>query len=51
MDFTFSAEQEALRGAVRTFLADRAPSAYVRSMLDDERGFTDDLWKGLTDLG
>ncbi len=36
---------------MRTFLADRAPSAYVRSMLDDERGFTDDLWNGLTDLG
>ncbi len=51
MDFTFSPEQNALRESVRSFLADRAPSAYVRSMLDDERGFDDDVWSGLSDLG
>ena len=39
MDFTFSADQDALRESVRSFLADRSPSAYVRAMGDDERGF------------
>ena len=38
MDFEFSSEQEALRASVRRFLADRAPIAFVREMLDDERG-------------
>ncbi len=51
MDFRFSDEQNALRESVRSFLANRAPSAYVREMLDDDRGFTDDLWQGLSDLG
>ena len=34
---------------VRRFLAERAPIAYVRAMLDDERGTTDDVWTGLAD--
>src|SRR5438309_3416321 len=51
MDFTFSAEQEALRDAVRSTLAAEAPPAYVRSMIDDERGVTDELWRTLADLG
>lgn len=51
MDFTFSAEQDALRESVRAFLADRSPSAYVREMADDARGFTDDLWRQVVDLG
>jgi alkylation response protein AidB-like acyl-CoA dehydrogenase len=51
MDFTFSADQDALRESVRSFLADRSPSAYVRAMGDDERGFDDDLWAQLVELG
>ena len=51
MDFTFSPEQEALRDAVRSFLADAAPAAYVRSMIKDRRGFTDDWWRQACDLG
>jgi alkylation response protein AidB-like acyl-CoA dehydrogenase len=51
MDFTFSADQDALRDTVRAFLADRTPSAYVRAMGDDERGFTDDVWHQLVELG
>jgi alkylation response protein AidB-like acyl-CoA dehydrogenase len=51
VDFTFSADQDALRDSVRAFLTDRAPSAYVRAMADDERGFTDDLWQAQVDLG
>ena len=51
MDFTFSSEQEALRESVRSFLSSKAPSSYVRSMLDDERGFTDDVWTQVVELG
>ena len=51
MDFTFSAEQDQLRDAVRSFLADKAPSAYVRSMMEDDRGITDEVWDQLVELG
>jgi alkylation response protein AidB-like acyl-CoA dehydrogenase len=51
LDFEFSEDQELLRTTVRRFLAERAPIAYVREMLDDERGTTDDVWSGLTALG
>jgi alkylation response protein AidB-like acyl-CoA dehydrogenase len=51
LDFEFSEDQELLRTTVRRFLTERAPIAYVREMLDDERGTTDDVWSGLTALG
>ena len=51
MDFDFSEEQEALRHTVRRFLGERAPLTYVRGMLDDDRGATDEVWRGLSDLG
>jgi alkylation response protein AidB-like acyl-CoA dehydrogenase len=51
VDFTFSSEQDALRDVARSFLADQAPSTYVRAMMDDERGFTDDWWRRITDMG
>jgi acyl-CoA dehydrogenase len=51
VDFEFTADQEMLRDSVRRFLADRAPTPWVRTMLDDERGTTDDVWSGLGELG
>ena len=52
MDFEFSAEQEELRATVRRFLTEQAPiTPYVRDMLDDPRGTTDAVWKGLAELG
>ena len=51
MDFTFSAEQDALRSVARTFLAAEAPPTYVRAMIDDERGFTDAFWAKTVALG
>ena len=51
MEFTFSAEQDALRDAVRSFLEAEAPSTYVRAMIDDERGFTDSFWDQMVSLG
>jgi alkylation response protein AidB-like acyl-CoA dehydrogenase len=51
VDFTFSEEQEAFRQAVRTVLADVAPPAYVREMLDDEVGCTAAVWRTVSELG
>ena len=51
MDFELSEEQEALRRTVRRFLHERAPLAYVRVMLDDDRGTSGEVWRGLADLG
>jgi alkylation response protein AidB-like acyl-CoA dehydrogenase len=51
VDFTFSDEQEALRQAVRGFLAKEAPNEYVREMADSERGFTDTLWNRMAEMG
>ena len=51
MDFEFSEDQELLRATVRRYLTERAPIAYVREMLDDERGTTADVWSGLIALG
>jgi alkylation response protein AidB-like acyl-CoA dehydrogenase len=51
VDFTFSPEQDAVRAAVRGFLADRAGDSYRRAMLDDGRGFTDAVWSELVELG
>jgi alkylation response protein AidB-like acyl-CoA dehydrogenase len=51
VDFEFSEDQELLRASVRRFLSEQAPIAYLRALLDDERGTTDDVWAGLADLG
>lgn len=51
MDFTFDAEQEALRDTTRAFLAAEVPPERVRALMDDERGCTDELWKQTVDLG
>src|SRR5919112_4407952 len=51
MEFTFDADQEALREAVRRFVTAESPTAYVRTMFEDERGFTDEVWGKVVDLG
>ena len=51
MDFGFSDEQEMLRQTARAFLEENCPTTFVRQMLDDERGYSPDLWKQMADLG
>ena len=51
MDFTFSDEQEALRRAVRSFLADRSPAAHVAAMEHDPAGITPAVWEQIVELG
>jgi len=40
-----------MRDSVRAFLSERAPSAYVRAMLEDPAGFSDEFWSAVVDLG
>jgi len=51
MDFGFSEEQEMLRNSARDFLAKEAPMTFVRAMMEDEVGFTGELWKKMAELG
>lgn len=51
MDFTFSEEQEALRTGARDFLRAESPPAYWRAMLEDDHGFTPEIWNRLGELG
>ena len=52
MDFTFSADQEALRASVRAFLENEAPKAYVREMAEhNDEGITPAMWRQIVDLG
>jgi alkylation response protein AidB-like acyl-CoA dehydrogenase len=51
MDFGFSQEQEMLRQTARSFLEKECPSPFVRRMMDDPAGTTDELWQKLGELG
>jgi alkylation response protein AidB-like acyl-CoA dehydrogenase len=52
VDFTFSADQDALRDAVRAFMRSEAPKEYVRRMAEhDDAGITPELWRKIVDLG
>ena len=42
MDFGFSEEQDMLRQSARQFLESECPITYVRRMMEDERGFSDE---------
>jgi alkylation response protein AidB-like acyl-CoA dehydrogenase len=52
MNLELTEEQVALRDTVRRYLAEKAPiSGHVRALLDDPRGTTDAVWRGLASLG
>ncbi len=51
MDFGFSDEQEMLRQAARDFLTEYCTSAFVRQMMEDERGYSPELWQQMAALG
>lgn len=51
MDFGFSEDQEQLRSAVRDYFSRELPVSFARAMLDDQTGFTQEAWRGLSDLG
>jgi alkylation response protein AidB-like acyl-CoA dehydrogenase len=51
MDFGFSQEQELLRQTARSFLEKECPSTFVRRMMDEPAGTTDEFWAKLAELG
>ncbi len=51
MDFSFNADQDALRTSVRAFLEAEAPMSYVRSRVETDVGVDPALWNRITDLG
>ena len=51
MNFDFNDEQRAIKEAAREMLASRYPLAEVRRLAEDERGFTDEQWAQLAELG
>jgi alkylation response protein AidB-like acyl-CoA dehydrogenase len=44
-------EMREMREQVRRFLREACPIGYVRRMLDDPRGTSDDVWRRLAELG
>jgi alkylation response protein AidB-like acyl-CoA dehydrogenase len=51
VDFTFSPEQDTLRETVRSYLSRPESASYLRQMMEDERGFSDEWWSSLIDMG
>jgi alkylation response protein AidB-like acyl-CoA dehydrogenase len=51
LDFGFNEEQEMLRQSARAMLEKECPSALVRRLMEDERGYEPNLWKKMAELG
>jgi len=51
MDFNLNEEQLMIKDAARKFLAKECPSQFVRAMAEDEKGYTDQIWQGMAELG
>ena len=51
MDFGFSEEQDMLRKSARDFLAKESPITYVRRMMEDEVGYSEEVWRKMAALG
>ncbi len=51
LDPPLDEELAAMRGTARRFLADRAPTSWLRERIDADGRVTPELWAGLADLG
>lgn len=51
MDFSLSEEQKMLKNSARNFLEKECPTAMVREMAKDERGYSPQLWHKMAELG
>jgi alkylation response protein AidB-like acyl-CoA dehydrogenase len=51
MNFGFSEEQEMLRESARKFFDSQCPTTWVRKMMEDETGHSDELWKKFAEMG
>jgi len=51
MDFELGEEQVMLKTSARDFLEKECPKQLVRDMIEDEKGYSPELWKKMADLG
>ncbi|MBI4336792.1 MAG: acyl-CoA/acyl-ACP dehydrogenase [Chloroflexi bacterium] len=51
MDLGLNESQQMIKTGARDFLDRECPHTYVRAMEEDERGYTQDMWKKLADIG
>ena len=51
MDLGFSEMQQMLKSSAREFLSQECPRTLVREMEADPRGFTDEIWRKIVNLG
>ncbi|MCS5635522.1 MAG: acyl-CoA/acyl-ACP dehydrogenase [Myxococcota bacterium] len=51
MNFDFSDDQKFLQQTARDYLAEHAPLSACREILETDKPFADDLWKGAAEMG
>jgi len=51
MDFGLSEEQVMLKTSARDFLENECPKQLVREMMEDDKGYSLNLWRKMADLG
>ena len=51
MDLGFNETQQMLKNSAREFLSQECPHSLVREMEQDPKGYPDQLWKSIVDLG
>jgi alkylation response protein AidB-like acyl-CoA dehydrogenase len=51
MNFELDEEQVMLKTSARDFLDKECPKKLVRAMMEDEKGYSPELWKKIADLG
>ena len=51
MDIRLNEDQIEIARQARRFCENESPMEYVRAMFEDERGFTDDVWRKMVDMG
>lgn len=51
MDFGLNEEQEMLKTMARDFFTNECPKTHVKEMMDDEKGYSPELWKKMAELG
>jgi len=51
MDFELGEEQVMLKTSARDFLENECPKQLVRDMMEDEKGYSPDLWKKMAEQG
>jgi 3-oxocholest-4-en-26-oyl-CoA dehydrogenase beta subunit len=51
MDLDLNKEQKILKKSAQEFLKKECPTSLLREMKDDEKGFPEDLWRKMAELG